>query len=284
VSLKEEYSISALQVLSCSNAVAEMGLTSEHVSTVSFTGSGAVGFLIQSKAIGKRVLLELGGNAAVVVHSDADLKRAALRIAVGSNAYSGQSCIAVQRIYVHESKIDSFKNELIEEFKKIKSGDPLKPDTINGPLIDEASKTRILQSINEATSAGAKILIGGSANGNILEPTLIENVKTDSKLCSEEVFGPVCTLSTYQTIDEVIQKINQSQYGLHAGVFTDSNSIVQKMFRELECGGVVINEIPTFRADQLPYGGVKKSGLGREGVRYAMEEFSERKVLMQFKG
>lgn len=276
--------LTALQVLSCTNEVAETAITSPEIATVSFTGSTHVGWWIQSKAIGKRVLLELGGNAGVIVHRDADLSRAAARVAQGGFGYAGQSCISVQRVFVDRVVAADFEKRLVEETRKLKTGDPSSEETFVGPLIDAKAADRVMAWINEAVKAGAAILAGGRRVGNTIEPTVVTKVRRQLPLVCEEVFGPVVVVEIYDTFSDAIAGVNNSRFGLQAGVFTDSQSRIREAVDGLEVGGVTINEIPTFRADQMPYGGVKQSGLGREGLRYAMEEYSERRTVVTWRG
>ena len=271
--LAEEIPLTTFQSVMCSNEVAEIGVTDPRMRVLSFTGSHKVGFALQKMAVGKRVCLELGGNAAVVVHSDADLKRAAARCAFGGFAYAGQSCISVQRIYVQKNVYAEFCKNLVEETTK----------TVSSPVIDQKAADRIMSWIDEVVKAGAKVLIGGTRSGNTIDPTVLTDVSMESRLCSEEVFGPVVIVDRFDSIDEAIGKVNSSKFGLQAAIFTDSKKTIDRCITEFEVGGVVINEVPTYRADHMPYGGVKESGLGREGLKYAMEEFSERKVVVSFK-
>jgi len=281
---KEQMPLAAFQVVSCSNDVAGAAVTDERITTVSFTGSTAVGWMLQGKAIGKRTLLELGGNAAAVIHSDADLDRAANRCATGGHAYAGQSCISVQRIYVQENVVTKFQEKLIAETAKVAHGDPARKETMVGPLIDTQSADRVMAWIDEAKKAGAKVLLGGKRTGNVIEPTILTHVPSTAKVVCEEVFGPVVVLEPYKDFKDAVAKVNHSKFGLQAGVFTHDLRLARMASEELEVGGVLINEIPTYRADHLPYGGVKGSGLGREGLRYAIEEYSERRTIIEWIG
>lgn len=281
---RESVPVAAFQVLSCSNAVASLALTDPRITTVSFTGSTAVGWMIQKTAVGKRTLLELGGNAAVIVHNDADLVRAAARCAFGGYTYAGQTCISVQRVFVHAEVAARFQTLLVGEVQKLVSGDPASRETFNGPLIDTKAADRVMAWLDEAVQGGAKLLTGGKRTGNVITPTVLSDVKPTMKVSCEEVFGPVVVVSTYGEFSDAIAAVNDSKFGLQAGVFTDSARLQQQAIRELEVGGVILNEIPTYRADQMPYGGVKESGIGREGLRYAMEEYSERRVVVQWLG
>jgi glyceraldehyde-3-phosphate dehydrogenase (NADP+) len=226
------------------------------------------------------VTLELGGNAAVVVEPDANLDYAVKRIALGSFGQAGQSCIAVQRIYVNEKIYDEFEKRFVEETKKIKVGNPFEPDTIVGPMIDENAAIKTENWVNEAVQNGARILIGGKRNGTLYEPTILVDVKPDMKVSCQEVFAPVVTLEKYNHFEEAIEKVNNSRYGLQAGVFTSDYKKIFYAFEKIEVGGVIINDYPTYRIDHMPYGGVKDSGFGREGLRYAIEEMTEMKLLV----
>jgi acyl-CoA reductase-like NAD-dependent aldehyde dehydrogenase len=274
----------ALQVLSCSNDVIAPAVKDARLSILSFTGSGKVGWILQAQAVGKKVALELGGNAAVIVHSDADLARAAARCAFGGFAYAGQSCISVQRIFVQESVATKFTELLLKETTQTKFGDPSLKDTVVGPVIDETAANRISTWLDEARKQGARVLCGGERVKNMISPAVLTDVKPTSSISCEEAFGPIVLVQKYDSFEQALELVNSSRFGLQAGVFTDSSKLQRKAFLELEVGGVVINEVPTYRADQMPYGGVKDSGLGREGLRFAMEEFSERRTLVSWNG
>ncbi len=271
----------AISVLPCSVEIAQRLVTDERIKKITFTGSDAVGWGLKSKCGKKRITLELGGNAAVIVHSDCDLDFAAERIALGSFAYAGQICISVQRIYVEQSVFASFKRKFLKVIRdNVGVGDPRERRTVVGPVIDSASADRIMQWIREAKREGARVVCGGRRRGNIIEPTVLTNVGPCMKVSCREVFGPVVTLSPYGDFDEALREVNNSVYGLQAGVFTRDVRRIQKAFCELEVGGVIVNDFPTFRVDNMPYGGVKNSGLGREGVKYAIEEMTELKLLV----
>ncbi|MGK5083552.1 aldehyde dehydrogenase family protein [Bdellovibrionota bacterium FG-1] len=274
----------ALQVIHCSNEVTGLAVTDPRITTVSFTGSVKVGWMLQQKAIGKRLTLELGGNAGVVIHSDADLKRAANRCVAGAFGYAGQSCISVQRIFVQNSVKKKFEELLLSETRKTAVGDPTKKETIVGPVIDSGAADRIMNWIGEAQKSGAQVLCGGSREGNVIAPTLLSQVPRSLPLVCEEVFGPVAVIEGYELFEDAIAGMNDSRFGLQAGIFTDSARLIRQAIDEFEVGGVMVNEVPTYRADQMPYGGVKESGLGREGVRYAMEEYSERRTVVTWTG
>jgi glyceraldehyde-3-phosphate dehydrogenase (NADP+) len=281
---REQIPLSLFQVVSTSNEVAEMAVSDSRITSVSFTGSVAVGWKLQEKAIGKKITLELGGNAAVIVHSDADLRRAAQRCASGGFAYAGQSCISVQRIHVQKTICAEFEQLLNEETKKLQTGDPRLKETTVGPLINTAAADRVMSWIDEAKVSGARVLSGGSRQNNVIAPTILADVKPGMKVVCEEVFAPLVVVESYDNFADALAMVNDSRFGLQAGVFTDSARLQREAIETLEVGGVLINEVPTYRADQMPYGGVKESGLGREGLRYAMEEYSERRTVISWRG
>jgi acyl-CoA reductase-like NAD-dependent aldehyde dehydrogenase len=224
--------------------------------------------------------LELGGNAACVVERDADLEDAIARNVFGGYYQSGQSCISVQRIYVQEAVYDEFRNRFVAEVKSLKMGDPRDEDTFIGPIISEDDAERIERTIREAVGRGAKLLCGGGRRGRMVEPAVLEDVPADDKASCEEIFGPVTTLASYRDFDEAMRLVNDSRYGLQAGVFTQDINKIQQAWDELEVGGVMINEVPSFRVDHMPYGGTKDSGLGREGIRWAIESMTEPRLLV----
>jgi glyceraldehyde-3-phosphate dehydrogenase (NADP+) len=226
------------------------------------------------------VVLELGGNAGVIVEPDADLDVAAQRCVAGGFVYSGQTCISVQRIYVHEAVYDRFVAGVLARVGTLKAGDPFDEATVIGPLIDEAAARRVEDWISEAVAQGARVLAGGKRVGSLVEATVLADVTPEMKVSCREVFGPVVTITPYQQFGRAIEALNDSDFGLQAGVFTRDVYRLFRAYRELEVGTVLANEIPTFRADHMPYGGVKDSGLGREGVRYAIEEMTELKLLV----
>lgn len=252
----------------------------DRIAVVSFTGSAEVGWALKARAGRKRVVLELGGNAAAIVHGDADLADAAKRCAVGGFAQAGQSCISVQRILVQRAVYEEFRRCLLEATAAMKVGDPSRPDVDVGPMISESDARRAEQWVNEAVTGGARLLCGGRREGSVVWPTVLENARPADRVNRCEVFGPVVTLATYDTFDEALRQANASEYGLQAGVFTRDLGRAWQAFDALDVGGVMINEAPTFRADHLPYGGMKRSGQGREGVRFAMEDYTEIKTLV----
>ncbi|MCP9471916.1 MAG: aldehyde dehydrogenase family protein [Nitrospira sp.] len=269
-----------LNVVPCDNVSAERLVIDPRFKLLSFTGSAAVGWMLKAKCGKKKVVLELGGNAGVIVEPDADLDLAAKRCAAGGFGYAGQTCISVQRVFVHQSVADPFTTKLLMHVARLKAGDPTDETTTIGPLIDQSAAHRVESWINEAVAEGARVLLGGKRMGSVVEATVLSDVKPDMKVSCQEVFGPVVTVTPYGRFGEAIAMLNQSDYGLQAGVFTRDINKVFYAFRHLEVGAVLANEIPTFRSDHMPYGGVKDSGLGREGVRAAIEEMTEPKLLI----
>lgn len=281
---REKVPLAAMQVFGAPNDVASLAVRDERLSVLSFTGSANVGWMLQAMARGKKVILELGGDAAVIVHEDADLARAAARCAFGAYSYAGQVCISVQRVLVHERVHETFRELFLAEVKKIPWGDPRDPRTLSGPVIDSAAADRVMGLLDEAARGGGRISVGGDRDGNLIAPTVVEDAPKTSGLATEEAFGPVAALSRYATLADAIEEVNRSRYGLQAGVFTGGIRVAREAAEGLDVGGILINEVPTYRADNAPYGGVKASGLGREGVRYAMEEYSERKTIIEWHG
>lgn len=247
---------------------------------ITFTGSSKVGWKIKSTVPRKRVVLELGGNAGVIVHSDADLDHAAQRIAFGGYYQAGQSCISVQRVLVQSEVYDAFCDRLVKHVSGLSVGSPLDPSTDVGPIINPDALDRIDAWVREALDAGARALCGGKRADPSYEPTVLVDVEPDMKVCREEIFGPVTTVRPYETFEQALAEVNDSPYGLQAGVFTNDIERAFLAHRELEVGGVIINDQSAFRADQMPYGGSKDSGIGREGPRYAMEDFTEPRVMV----
>jgi len=270
----------AFSVLPCASQVGEMLARDERIKLLSFTGSPDVGWSLKAKAGRKRVTLELGGNAACIIDENVNVEFAADRLIIGAFYQSGQSCISVQRILVHESLCDALKAALFARIAKLRSGDPMDEATFLGPMISEDDAKRIESWVNEAIASGARLICGGRRNGAFYEATLLENVPRDAKVSCVEAFGPVATIQPFSDFTEAIRVANDSEYGLQAGVFTNRLDHAQIAFEELEVGGVIINDVPSFRVDSMPYGGVKRSGLGREGVRFAMEEMSEIRLMV----
>jgi acyl-CoA reductase-like NAD-dependent aldehyde dehydrogenase len=270
----------ALAVMPMSNEVAGLLVADERIKLLTFTGSAAVGWQLKSKAGKKRVTLELGGNAGVIVHNDADLAYAAKRCVTGGFAYGGQTCISVQRILVQSTVFDEFTKRLIDGVKQLKSGDPMDDATDVPPLIREQDAIRAVEWIDEARQAGAKILIGGKRHGSVVEPTVLTGTSSHMRVNCAEIFAPVVTVEPYETFHEAVRQVNDSAYGLQAGIFTRDAVLIQSAFEELEVGGLIVGDVPSFRVDQMPYGGVKDSGFGREGLRFSIEDMTEVKLMV----
>jgi acyl-CoA reductase-like NAD-dependent aldehyde dehydrogenase len=270
----------ALNVLPLSNEDAGSLVTDERLKMISFTGSTSVGWDIKRRAGKKKVLLELGGNAGVVVHSDADVAFAAERCVAGGFGYAGQTCISVQRILVERSVCGKFTDALLAGVKKLKSGDPLQDSTDVGPLIRESDAIRASEWIQDAVGGGARVLIGGQRRGSMLEPTVLTGTRPDMKVNCQEIFAPVVTVEPYDDFYDAMRQINRSSYGLQVGIFVRDAKLLFNAYEELEVGGVIAGDVPTFRIDHMPYGGIKDSGLGREGLRYAIEEMTEPRLLV----
>jgi acyl-CoA reductase-like NAD-dependent aldehyde dehydrogenase len=270
----------ALNVLPLSNEDAGLLVTDERLKLVSFTGSAAVGWEIKRRAGKKKVALELGGSAGVIVHSDADLTYAAERCVTGGFAYAGQSCISVQRILVERSVLERFRDLFVAGVKKLKTGDPLLESTDVGPMIRESDAIRASDWVQEAVRGGARLLCGGQRNGSVFEPTVLTGTRPEMKVNCQEVFAPVVTIEAFHDCYDALRQINNSPFGLQAGIFTRDAKLLFDAFEELEVGAVMAGDVPTFRIDHMPYGGIKESGLGREGLRYAIEEMTEPKLLV----
>jgi glyceraldehyde-3-phosphate dehydrogenase (NADP+) len=269
-----------LNVVPCDNLLAERMVVDPRFKLLSFTGSVAVGWMLKAKCGKKKITLELGGNAGVVIESDADIELAAQRCAAGGFGYAGQTCISVQRIFVHHSIADLFTTKLLMHVARLKTGDPSDETTSIGPLIDHAAAERVEGWIGEAVADGARVLLGGKRTGSLVEATVLSNVNPEMKVSCREVFGPVVTVTPYRQLSEAVALLNQSDFGLQAGIFTQDVNKIFYAHRHLDVGAVLANEIPTFRADHMPYGGVKDSGLGREGVRAAIEDMTEPRMLI----
>jgi acyl-CoA reductase-like NAD-dependent aldehyde dehydrogenase len=251
----------------------------ERLKLLSFTGSDKVGWMLKNKAGKKPVVMELGGNAACLVDADADIDHAVDRLAFGAFYQSGQSCISVQRVQVHESIYDELKSKLIDKVGSLKKGDPRDPGTFIGPMISEDDAKRVVKWIEEAVDKGARCLVGGERDGVIVTPAVLENVDRDCRVYDNEVFGPVMVLEPFSDFDRAIKVINDSRYGLQAGLFVRDIGKIRRAWNRLDVGGVIINDVPAFRVDHMPYGGVKDSGLGREGIRFAIEDMTEIRLL-----
>ena len=270
----------AFNVLPLSNEDAGLLVTDDRIKLISFTGSAPVGWDIKRRAGKKKVVLELGGNAGVIVHGDTDLAWAAERCVTGGFSYAGQTCISVQRILVERPAFTKFRDLLIAGVSKLKAGDPMDDTTDLGPLIRESDAIRATQWVQEAVQDGATLLCGGKRRGSVMEPTVLTGTRPDMKVNCQEIFGPVVTLEGYDDFAQALRLINESPYGLQAGVFTRDAARIFQAFEELEVGGVIAGDVPSFRIDHMPYGGVKDSGLGREGLRYAIEDMTEPRLLV----
>lgn len=268
-----------IAVVPSTTAHAGLLVEDDRLKVLTFTGSPAVGWALKNRAGRKLVTLELGGNAGTIVHSDSDYKYAAERIAWGGFSYAGQSCISVQRVYTHSDIYEAFVDAFIPRVKALKVGDPLDEATDVGPLIDKGAAERVVQWVKEAREGGAEVLTGGEGEGNLLQPTVLASVQEDMRVSCEEVFGPVVNLYRYTDVMQAIHAVDNGDFGLQAGLFTNDWNIVQAAFDEIEVGGLIVNDVSAFRVDHMPYGGVKQSGTGREGLRYAIEEMTEMKLL-----
>ena len=252
----------------------------ERVKAITFTGSSEVGWGLRERAARKKVLLELGNATPVIVQADTDVEEAASKLAAHAFSFAGQSCISVQRIYVQQPVYDDFVARFLPKVEELVVGDPADAETDVGPVIDEGARERILSWIDEAREGGAELLTGGELDGELIQPTVIANAAPDLKVCREEVFGPVCVVNSYESLDEAIELANGTRYGLQAGVFTNDIRAALKAAQGLEFGGVTVNEAPTFRTDQMPYGGLKDSGNTREGPAYSVRELTEQRVVV----
>ena len=265
----------AFSILPASRDGADLLTTDDRLKLLSFTGSPAVGWALKARAGKKQVVLELGGNAACVIDEDADIDDAVERVVFGAFYQSGQSCISVQRIMVHESIYTEFRDKLVAQVSKLTMGDPKDENTFIGPVISEKDAIRLESWVKEAADAGATVLCGGNRDGVMMEATLVENPPEHCNIVVEEAFGPIASIRPFSDFDQVLKDINKSKFGIHAGIFTRDIYKALKAWDELDVGGVVIGDVPSFRVDNMPYGGVKDSGIGREGIRFAIEDMSE---------
>jgi acyl-CoA reductase-like NAD-dependent aldehyde dehydrogenase len=269
----------AIAVLPCSTDTAGPLVEDDRIKLLTFTGSPVVGWGLKGRAGRKRVTLELGGNAAVIVNDDADVSYAAERVAWGGFAYSGQTCISVQRVLVHEAVYDEFARELVRRVEALRVGDPLEEETDVGPLIDGANAARVEEWLDEARARGARVLTGGEREGNLWRPTVVADAPEDVRVSCQEVFAPFVGLTSFADVREAIDAAGRSEFGLQAGIFTNDMRVVDDAFERIDVGGLMVNDVSTFRIDHMPYGGVRSSGFGREGLRYAIEEMTELKLL-----
>jgi acyl-CoA reductase-like NAD-dependent aldehyde dehydrogenase len=270
----------ALSVLPMNSADAAPLVEDDRFKLLTFTGSPSVGWDMKRRAGHKRVTLELGGNAGVIIHSDTDLAAAAERCVVGGYSYAGQSCISVQRVFVHEPAYEEFMDSFVQKVRALKVGHPLDEATDLGSLISPSDGERVSGWLAEARAAGAECLVGGDIQGGVVQPTVVVKAGPDLRVNSQELFAPVVTVQTYADFDDALRAVNDSAYGLQAGVFTSDVKRIFHAYEQLEVGGVMVNEVPTWRIDPMPYGGVKQSGFGREGLKYAIEEMTEPKLLV----
>ena len=270
----------AFSILPMRSADAAALAEDDRIKKLSFTGSATVGWDLRDRARKKHVTLELGGNAAVVIDRDANVDDAVARCVFGGYYQSGQSCISVQRIYVHREAYDAFRDKFVEAVRALVVGNPRDEKTYVGPIISEDDAKRIEQSIQRAVEKGGRLLCGGQRQGKLVQPAALENVPSNAEASCEEIFGPVTVLYPFTDFDEALAAVNNSDFGLQAGVFTRDIGKIQKAWDELDVGGVLINEVPSWRADQMPYGGNKDSGLGREGIRWAIDSMTEPRLLV----
>lgn len=274
------YPAGAISILLATNEVAAPLIDDPRIRMITFTGSGRAGWAIRQRAFNKRVTLELGGNAAVLVEPDADIDHAVKRCVAGGYLYAGQSCISTQRILVHQSVSGRFTERFVAAVGALRTGDPMVETTEVGPMIDEGNAQRAAEWVAEAAAQGAKVAVGGQRKGAILQPAVLLNTTSAMRVNCEEIFAPVTTVRAYTDLDQAIGAVNDSPYGIQAGLFTQNIRTILRAFERVEVGGLVVNDIPGFRVDHAPYGGVKASGQGREGVRYAIEEMTELRLLV----
>ena len=270
----------AFSILPCRRDAASAFTEDDRLKLLSFTGSAEVGWTLKGKAGKKKVVLELGGNAACIVDLDADIDDAVQRVIFGAFYQSGQSCVSVQRIIVHERVYGAFRDKLVAETKKLRAGDPKDESVFVGPLIEESEAERVASWVEEAVAMGGKVLCGGGRRGAVMEATILEGVPREARAYQDEIFGPVALLSTFRDFEDALDEVNDSAYGLQAGVFTRDLFKAHRAWDRLKVGGVMINEVPSWRVDHMPYGGTKDSGIGREGVRFAMEDMSEIRLMV----
>jgi acyl-CoA reductase-like NAD-dependent aldehyde dehydrogenase len=270
----------AVSILPMTRELGDRMVRDPRFKLLTFTGSPSVGWKMKEQAGKKRVVLELGGNAGVIVDLTADLDWAVKRVLVGAFSYAGQVCISVQRMFVHESIWDRFMDRFVEGARKLKVGDPLDQATDIGPMVDQAAARRTQAWVDEAKTMGGKILLGGTANGSYFPPTVLVDTPVEARVCSNEAFAPLVVAFPFSDFGDAVRRVNDSFYGLQAGVFTNDLANAWSAFEELEVGGVIVNDVPTYRIDHMPYGGSKDSGLGREGVRYAIDDMTEVRIMV----
>jgi glyceraldehyde-3-phosphate dehydrogenase (NADP+) len=270
----------SVSILPMTRELGDRMVADERFKLLTFTGSPSVGWRMKERAGKKKVVLELGGNAGVIVDRSADLDWAVRRMLVGAYAYAGQVCISVQRLFVHEAIWEPFMARFAAGARSLRVGDPLDPQTDVGPMVDEAAAGRTQRWVDEALAMGGRLLLGGRANGNFFEPTILTDVPTTAQVCSNEAFAPLVVAFPFADFGAAIEQVNDSMFGLQTGVFTNDLANAWRAFSELEVGGVIVNDIPTYRIDHMPYGGVKDSGLGREGLRWAVDDMTEIRIMV----
>jgi acyl-CoA reductase-like NAD-dependent aldehyde dehydrogenase len=270
----------SVSILPMTRELGDRMVADERFKLLTFTGSPSVGWRMKERAGKKKVVLELGGNAGVIVDQTADLDWAVRRTLIGAYTYAGQVCISVQRMFVHEEIWDGFMDRFVEGARSLKVGDPLDASTDVGPMVDANAASRTQKWVDEAVQLGGKVLLGGRADANFFAPTVLTDVPVTAQVCSNEAFAPLVVAFRYRDIDDAIRQVNDSFFGLQTGVFTNDLAGAWKAFHELEVGGVIVNDVPTYRIDHMPYGGVKDSGLGREGIRYAIEDMTEIRIMV----
>jgi glyceraldehyde-3-phosphate dehydrogenase (NADP+) len=270
----------SVSILPMTRELGDRMVADERFKLLTFTGSPSVGWRMKERAGKKKVVLELGGNAGVIVDQTADLDWAVRRTLIGAYTYAGQVCISVQRMFVHEAIWDSFMDRFAEGAKAIKTGDPLDPQTDLGPMVDDAAASRTQRWVDEAVAMGGKVVLGGKADGSFFPPTILTDVQVTAQVCSNEAFAPLVVAFPFSDFGDAVRQVNDSMFGLQTGVFTNDLGNAWRAFSELEVGGVIVNDIPTYRIDHMPYGGVKDSGLGREGLRWAIEDMTEIRIMV----
>ncbi len=270
----------SVSILPMSRELGDRMVSDERFKLLTFTGSPSVGWRMKERAGKKKVVLELGGNAGVIIDKTADLDWAVRRTLVGAFSYAGQVCISVQRMFVHEDVWDAFMGRFVEGARALKLGDPLDPQTDIGPMVDGNAASRTQRWVDEALAAGGKALLGGKADGTFFPPTILTDVPVTAAVCSNEAFAPLVVAFPFSDVGDAISRVNDSMFGLQTGVFTNDLGAAWKSFSELEVGGVIVNDVPTYRIDHMPYGGVKDSGLGREGLRWAVEDMTEVRIMV----
>jgi glyceraldehyde-3-phosphate dehydrogenase (NADP+) len=270
----------SVSILPMSRQLGDRMVADERFKLLTFTGSPSVGWRMKERAGKKKVVLELGGNAGVIVDRSADLDWAVRRVVVGAYAYAGQVCISVQRMFVHEEVWDAFMDRFVAASAALRVGDPSDPATDVGPMVDAAAARRSQDWVDEARALGGRVLLGGTADGTFFPPTILTDVPVHARVCSNEAFAPLVVAFPFRQLDDAIRQVNDSFFGLQTGVFTNDLAGAWRAFSELEVGGVIVNDIPTYRIDHMPYGGVKDSGLGREGLRWAIEDMTELRIMV----